>query len=53
MNGLMMTYSLSVPAILKRAETLYASKEIVSERRVDALLKSTRFPSKTTASQTS
>src|SRR5712692_3649822 len=32
MNGLMMNYPLTVPAILKRAETLYASKEIVNEQ---------------------
>jgi fatty-acyl-CoA synthase len=32
MNGLMMNYPLTVPAILKRAETLYFSKEIVNEQ---------------------
>src|SRR5438445_13472369 len=32
MNGLMMNYPLTVPAILRRAETLYVSKEIVNEQ---------------------
>ena len=32
MNGLMMNYPLTVPAILQRAETLYVSKEIVNEQ---------------------
>ncbi|HLJ94714.1 MAG TPA: long-chain fatty acid--CoA ligase [Gemmataceae bacterium] len=32
MHGLMMNYPLTVPAILKRAETLYGSKEIVTEQ---------------------
>ena len=32
MNGLMMNYPLTVPKILKRAETLYANKEIVDQR---------------------
>src|SRR5438132_2654412 len=32
MNGLMMNYPLTVPVILRRAEDLHASKEIVSLR---------------------
>jgi fatty-acyl-CoA synthase len=31
MNGLMMNYQLTLPAILRRAETLYGPKELVSE----------------------
>jgi len=31
MNGLMMNYQLTLPAILRRAETLYGPREIVSE----------------------
>ena len=31
MNGLMMKFNLTVPAILKRAETLFGSREIVSQ----------------------
>jgi fatty-acyl-CoA synthase len=32
MNGLMMNYPLTVPAILRRAETLYSCKEIITEQ---------------------
>src|SRR5215471_3836751 len=32
MNGLMMNYPLTVPVMLRRAEALYACKEIVSQR---------------------
>ena len=37
MDGLMMDYQLTIPAILRRAETLFAGKPIVS-RRVDRTL---------------